>query len=179
MRPVLQRLSLFSCFPFTSPAGNKSAQFVSNWYPWMLMLCPWETTLLCSTRELQNPTTNQCIKGSLEHWTLGSFVKLTQHACMSKSTSAQTKTIHYIICLAVSESVNFKTHNQWGLFKVLQMFTLNVQFLVRVLCFQGRQQQQQELISMVYSLKILSSGFSLSCSPCQYVTEQTLFATVT
>lgn len=113
---------LFPVFLFTSPAGNKSAQFVSNRYLWMLMQCPWETTLLCSTRELQNPTTNQCIKGSLEHWTLGSFVKHTQPVC------THTNTIQCRRCLAAWGSVNIKTHNQREPFKVLQMLTTNGQY---------------------------------------------------
>lgn len=76
-----------------------------------------------------------------------------------------------IRCLTAWECVNMKLHNQWGPFKVLQseMSGVSMPVSVReVLCFHGQQQ--------VFSSRPLPPGFSLCCSPCQYVTKEALLS---
>ena len=99
------------------------------------MLCPWEVTLLCSTRELQNPITNQCTERSLEYWALEFGYAHTHthtHTHTQEKLWRSCGFAHakwHIRCLTAWESVSIKPHNQWGPFKVLEMASDKCHFL--------------------------------------------------
>lgn len=177
MKPVLQRLPpLFSLFAFYSPAGRRVCAVCVK----LVSLNANATSLrgnfvvLCKgTSKKKIPSRISAQRGP---WGLGPCAVLlnTSTTCRANPTFTRTDTKQCVRSLTAWECVNIRIHNQWWpLSKCYRCLQLKVHFYFRGEwgCFSKGSRNSVKWCTVSRVFPVASS---LSCSPCQYVIQQTL-----